>query len=167
MSVNLRPYLNETKKCRQLIAKIVKPKKSTRIKDKNISVVYASELFFSMQKLLANLAKSCFFNFPSSIPSPPKYDLWLRFVFNSLLWRGKINRKNPVIWDAYADIVFSCKRRSNMIVWCALSCLRFQMEKVGVGRWKLFTFFPFFRLTCHGFKNYFRIRSSKWSIAED
>ena len=42
MSVNLRPYLNETKKCRQLIAKIVKPKKSTRIKDKNISVVYAS-----------------------------------------------------------------------------------------------------------------------------
>ena len=51
MSVNLRPYLNETKKCRQLIAKIVKPKKPTRIKDKNISVVYASELFFSMQKL--------------------------------------------------------------------------------------------------------------------
>lgn len=51
MSVNSRPYLNETKKCRQLIAKIVKPKKSTRIKDKNISVFYASELFFSMQKL--------------------------------------------------------------------------------------------------------------------
>lgn len=55
----------------------------------------------------------------------------------------------------------------NMIVWCALSCLRFQMEKVAGERLKLFAFFPFFRLTCHGFKNYFRIRSSKWSIAED
>ena len=54
-----------------------------------------------------------------------------------------------------------------MIVWCALSCLRFQMEKVGGGQLKLFTFLPFFRLTCHGFKNYFQIRSSKWSIAED